>query len=197
MSTVRTAFAVAILVASSASCSDSNGQTTPSNSPKPSTSISASPTPSVPPYLAAYTADERRAYADALVAEEAFDVRNARYLAKGQTLRAASDFYHRYSIDWVQDWTNLAELANNNVTVTGNASVVRVRPLRINLATTGGVDVVVLRRCVDSSKLVVTQNGEPLAQPHLDKRHVVRVRMEKRTAETWWRSGIAEQGPAC
>ena len=200
MPRIRALLAVTLLVLSCASCSGDPGGAEPGGLPISSTSTpttATSPRPTVPPYLVAYTANERQAYADALVAEDAFNVRNARYLAKGQTVEEASDFYHRYSIDWVQDWTNLAELANNHVTVTGKTSVVWVRPLRIKLSTAGGVDFVFLRRCVDSSKLVVTQNGEPLEQSHLEKRHVVRVRMEKRAGETWWRSGISQQGPSC
>lgn len=197
MSTVRIVLATAIVATSCASCADRTGAATSGNSATPAASIAASPTQAVPPYLASYTAEERAAYSDALAAEDAFDTSNARFLAKGKTLKAASDFYHRYSIDWVQDWTNLAELANNHVTVTGKASVVWVRPLQIDLATKSGLSVVVLRRCVDSSKVAVTQNGHPVAQPHLDKRHVLRVRMEKRTGEAWWRSGIAERGAAC
>lgn len=188
MSAVRMFLVVAILVASCASCS---GKATSGNSPGPSTSSSTSATPSVPPYLASYTADERQAYADAVAAYATYVERNNRLLAKGKTTVGASDFYHRYSTDWATAWANLAQLANNHVTVRGHTTVTWVRPISVKLKGQGAT--VELRRCLDESALVVTQSGEPLAQPNLQKPHVYRVRLELRSAETWWRSGSAKR----
>lgn len=196
MSTVRTLFAVAILVAACAACSGTAGKATPSDFPKPSTSISTSPTPSVPPYLAAFTAEERGAYDNALKAHSAFVEQDRQFAAAGKTTKRAAAFYRRNSIDWVSDWASLAQLANNHVIVTGRTTVKWVRPVSIELDG-NGADVVVLRRCVDSSSLVVTQNGDGLEQPNLKVPHVFRVRLEKRAAETWWRVGTAKPGAPC
>lgn len=188
--------AVTLLMVLCAACSGNADVAEPSSSPEPTTSApptSASPT--VPPYLEAYSADERTAYAEAVAAYEAYVQRNNRFLAKGETTTEASDFYHRFSTDWVAAWANLAQLANNHVTVTGSTTVKRVRPAKIELASAKAV--VVLLRCLDESKLVVAQNGQPLDQPNLKEPHVYRVRVEKRAGETWWRSGIAEQGKPC
>ena len=54
-----------------------------------------------------------------------------------------------------------------------------------------------LRRCLDESGRVVTQNGKKLNQPQFKKPHIYTVRLEKHPGEDWWRSGIAEQGQTC
>ena len=150
----------------------------------------------MPPYLASYTSGEQRAYADALKAHSAFVERDRQFAAAGKTTKRAAAFYRQNSIDWVSDWASLAQLANNHVIVTGRTTVKWVRPVSIELDG-NGADVVVLRRCVDSSGLVVTQNGERLEQPNLKVPHVFRVRLEKRAAETWWRVGTAKPGAPC
>ena len=68
-----------------------------------------------------------------------------------------------------------------------------------SLRRTGGPrgDVIVLRRCLDESGRVVTQDGKKLDQPQFKKPHIYTVRLEKRAGEDWWRSGIAEQGKPC
>ena len=55
----------------------------------------------------------------------------------------------------------------------------------------------VLRRCLDQSGWVVTQNGKKLDQPQFKDPHVYTVRLEKRDREDRWRAGIAEQGATC
>jgi hypothetical protein len=169
--------------------------------PSPSTGASTSPTqtPSrdtVPAYLKAYSVKQRKAYGAALSAQDAFDRRNARILAAGKTTKAASVFYHRYSIDWVSDWSSLAQLANNHVTVTGQTKVRWARPISIRLPGSG-TSVVVLRRCVDQSHVVVSQNGSQLPQPELKRPRIYRVRLEQRNGEEWWRSGVAKKGSPC
>lgn len=196
MSTVRILLATAIVVASCAACSGSTRDATPSESSKSSTAISAAPTPSVPAYLASYSTDQRAAYDAALTAHAAFVEQDRKFAAVGKTTQRAATFYRRNSIDWVSDWASLAQLANNHVIVRGRTIVKWVRPVTVQVDG-AGADVVVLRRCVDSSGLAVTQNGKPLAQPNLKEPHVFRVRLEKRAAETWWRVGTAKQGAPC
>lgn len=196
MLTVRIVLAAAVVAASCASCADRTGAATPTNSAKPSESIAASPTQVVPPYLSSYTAEERATYVAALRAHAAFVEQDRKFAAVGKTTQRAAAFYRRNSIDWVSDWASLAQLANNHVIVRGRTIVKWVRPVTVQVDG-AGADVVVLRRCVDSSGLAVTQNGKPLAQPNLKEPHVFRVRLEKRAAETWWRVGTAKQGAPC
>ncbi len=196
MSTVRIVLATAIVATSCASCADRTGAATSGNSATPAASISASPTQAVPPYLASYTSEERAAYDAALTAHTAFVEQDRQFAAAGKTTQRAAAFYRRNSIDWVSDWAILAQLANNHVIVKGRTIVKWVRPVTVQVDG-AGADVVVLRRCVDSSGLAVTQNGKPLAQPNLKEPHVFRVRLEKRAAETWWRIGTAKQGAPC
>lgn len=128
-------------------------------------------------------------------AYDAYIRRNNRLLAKGKATTDAIDFYRRYSADWMAAWDSLGQLADNNVTVTGPTTVNWVRPVKVTLGV--GRTTVLMRRCLDTSKVVVTQNGRPLDQPHLEKPHVYRVRMEKSAEENWWRASAAEQGPPC
>jgi hypothetical protein len=39
--------------------------------------------------------------------------------------------------------------------------------------------------------------GKKLNQPQFKEPHVYTIRLEKRSDEDWWRSGIAEQGQTC
>jgi hypothetical protein len=178
-----------------AACSGSTTSPPPTSSPQPSASSSAT-TPPVPPYLAAYSEAEREAYGDAVAAYSQFVEADQRFAAAGKTSKDAARFYRRHSIDWVRDWATLAQLANNGVTITGAAATVWLRPADIAL-NSGGGDVVVLRRCVDSSGLVVMQNGQEIEQPNLKEPHVFRVRIERNGPETWWRTGAARQGKPC
>lgn len=199
MPRIRVLLAVTLLVLSCASCSGDPGEAQPGGSPRgsPSTpTVSTSPTPTVPPYLASYTAEERQAYAEAVSAYEVYIKRNNQLLAEGKTTVSANNFYQRYSTDWVAAWANLGKLANNNVRVTGVATVKWVRPVKVALAESG-VAKIALRRCLDESKLMVTQNDRPLDQPNLKDPHVYRVLIEKRSGENWWRFGSAEQGTPC
>jgi hypothetical protein len=162
------------LILSCVACSGNDGEAKSTEPPKPPPSVPSPRAPAsaaVPRYLAPYTADEREAYGDAVVADERFGRRNSRFLSEGQTTKQASDFYRKYSTDWVSAWSNLGRLADNRVTVTGRATVKWVRPSSIDLGEDGGA-VVVLRRCLNESGLVVTQNGEPVAQPQLTRPHV-------------------------
>ena len=141
------AFAATLLAVLCAGCGGSHGDST---LPPPPTTASTSPTqtPShdaVPAYLKGYHAKQRKAYDAALTAQAAFDRRNARILAAGQTTKAASAFYHRYSIDWVGDWQSLGQLANNHVTVTGRTKVRWARLIAIRLPGSG-------RRAIDCTR---------------------------------------------
>lgn len=186
------------LVLTCASCSQTTADPDPS---PPSTSsstptVSPTPTPTLPAYLAKYTPEERKAYAEAIANYSRFLRRNSEFLAAGATTKQANKFYRRYSIDWVVSWANLAQLANNNVKVHGTARELWVRPAEIELKPSGRA-VVSLRRCLDEHEIVVRQNGKRLPQPQLKVPHVYRVALEKRVGETWWRSGVAEQGSPC
>ena len=188
-----------VLVLSCAGCSREpdgpiGGKPKPSTTSSATSSLTASPT--VPADLVKYTPEEQAAYEAALAAYGDFTKHNTRFLAKGQTTKTASRFYHRYSIDWVEAWANLAQLANNGVRVTGATTVVWFHPKRIAVGPDGSAEVV-LRRCLDESDVVVTQDGKPRAQPNLKEPHVYRVSLERKSTETWWRSGSAKQGPRC
>jgi hypothetical protein len=180
-----------------AACAAGNGDSSLSAPQRTQTSSPTSPSrDAVPSYLQTYSAEQRTAYAAAVASEAAFDRRNARILAAGKTTKAASAFYHRYSIDWASDWSSLAELANNNATVTGRTKIRWTRPIAIHLPG-NGTSVVVLRRCLDQSNLVVTQNGHQLAQPQLKRPRAYKLRLVRRQGEDWWRSGISANGSPC
>ena len=189
MPRIRLFLAVTLLVLSCASCSRDPGPSRPNSRPSMPT-VSSSPTPTIPPYLASYDSGQRSAYDEALRAHSAFVEHDRQFAAAGKTTKEAAAFYRHNSIDWVSDWAALSQLANNHVTVTGSTIVKWVRPVSIDLEGTGP-DVVVLNRCVDSANLVVTQAGKKLDQPNLKVPHVFRVRVEKRSAETWWRVSMA------
>ena len=193
---LRSRIVAALLLLPCAACSQDGA----SPAPRPTTSATSSaptaPTSSVPPDLADYSEQERAAYTSAVTEYDAFIRRNDHFYAVGQTTVAAKRFYQRYAVDWSTAWGNLAQIANNNVTVTGSTNTVWTRPKSIEL---GGskAQVVVLRRCLDESRRVVTQNGKKLDQPQFKEPHVYTVRLEKRSGEDWWRSGIAKQGETC
>jgi hypothetical protein len=150
----------------------------------------------VPPELAGYSEQERAAYETAVTEYDAFTRQNDKFYATGETTVAAKRFYQRYAVDWSTAWGNLAQIANNNVTVSGSTETVWTKPKSVELGGPKG-DVVVLRRCLDESGRVVEQNGKKVNQPQFKDPHVYTVRLEKRRGEDRWRSGIAEQGSTC
>jgi len=184
------------LVLACAACSQNGALPAPSPSSSPTTSAPSAPTSSVPPELSGYSEQERAAYQKAVAAYDAFTKRNDRLYAAGQTTVAAKRFYQRYAVDWSTAWGDLAVIANNRVTVTGPTKTVWTKPKSIEL---GGpkADTVVLRRCLDESGRVVTQNGKTVDQPQFKDPHIYTVRLEKRLGEDWWRSGTVDQGPTC
>lgn len=184
------------LVAACAGCSDEGVSPTPTEDPSSTTSAPTAPTSSVPPDLAGYSQQERAAYETAVTEYDAFTRRNDDFYADGQTTLAAKRFYQRYAVDWSTAWGNLAQIANNNVTVTGSTKTVWTKPKSIELGKSKG-DVVILRRCLDESGRIVTQNGKKLDQPQFRNPHIYTVRLEERPGEDWWRSGIARQGRTC
>jgi hypothetical protein len=184
------------LVVTCAACSQNEASPAPSPSPDPTTSAPSAPTFSIPPELAGYDAKERAAYETAVTEYDAFAKRNDKFYAAGQTTSAAKRFYQRYAVDWSTSWGNLAQVANNNVTVSGSTNSVWTKPRSVKLGGPKG-DVIVLRRCLDESGRVVTQDGKKLNQPQFKRPHIYTVRLEKHPGEDWWRSGIAEQGETC
>jgi hypothetical protein len=174
-----------------------------SNSVDPAPVITTSPSmtaptkaSSVPPELAGFTAQQRTAFEQALAAYDSFVKRSDGFYSDAQTSVAAKNFYQRMSIDWATAWSNLAQAADNHITVSGPTRVLWTRPVRIRLGTMTG-DSITIHRCVDESRWVVTQNGKKLAQPELKSPHVYAVQLEKRRGETWWRSGEPTQGATC
>jgi hypothetical protein len=109
-----------LLVAACAACSDEGASPAPTEDPSSTTSAPTAPTSSVPPDLAGYSEQERAAYETAVTEYDAFTRRNDHFYAGGQTTVAAKRFYQRYAVDWSTAWGNLAQIANNNVTVTGS-----------------------------------------------------------------------------
>lgn len=184
------------LVLACAACSEDGAAPAPTSSPTSTTSTPSAPTSSVPPELAGYTEQERAAYETAVTEYDAFTRRNDEFYAAGETTAAAKRFYQKYAVDWSTAWGNLAQVANNNVTVTGSTKTVWTKPKSIELGGSKG-DVVILRRCLDESGRVVEQNGKQVNQPQFKDPHVYTVRLEKRRGEDRWRSGIAEQGSTC
>ena len=195
MSRSRVGLASLLLLACAA-CNQNEAPPTASPSPNPTSSTPSAPTPSVPPELAGYNANERAAYEAAVDEYDAFTKRNDKFYAAGQTTGAARKFYQRYAVDWSTAWGNLAQVANNKVIVTGTTKTVWTKPRSIEVDGSKA-DVIVLRRCIDEAGRVVTQNGKKLDQPQFKKPHVYTVRLEKRPDEDVWRSGIAEQGQTC
>jgi hypothetical protein len=194
---LRTLLVASFLVGACAACGGNDGGADPSDPPLPTTSAPSTSTSSsstIPSYLEPFSPDERAAYEDAVAAYARYVAQDNRFLAAGETTVAASDFYHHDSIDWASSWANLAQLANNDVTVTGATAVKSTRPVTIKL---GATDVIVLRQCLDQSQVVVTQNGKRLDQPQFKTPHSFRVRLERQHGETWWRSGIAKQEATC
>lgn len=184
------------LVVTCAACSQNEASPAPSGSPDPTTSAPSTPTSSVPPELAGYSEDEQAAYVAAVTEYDAFTKRNDKFYAIGETTTEAKNFYQRHAVDWSTAWGNLAQVANNNVTVTGTTKTVWTKPRSIELEAAGG-DVIVVRRCLDESGRVVTQNGKELKQPQFKDPHIYTIRLEKRPSEDRWRSGVAEQGQTC
>jgi hypothetical protein len=184
------------LVVTCAACSQNGASPTASASSHPTTSAPSAPTSSVPPELVGYNEKERAAYETAVAEYDAFTKRSDRFYAAGQTTGAAKDFYQHYAVDWSTAWGNLAQIANNDITVAGSTRTVWTKPRSIELGGTRG-DVIMLRRCLDESGRVVTQNGKKIEQPQFKDPHIYTVRLEKHPREHWWRSGIAEQGPTC
>lgn len=184
------------LVVTCAACSDGGASPAPTASPSSTSSAPTAPTSSVPSELAGYSEQERAAYETAVTEYDGFTRLNDEFYATGETTVAAKRFYQRYALDWSTAWGNLAQIANNNVTVSGSTETVWTKPKSVEL---GGpkAEVVVLRRCLDESGRVVEQNGQKVNQPQFKEPHVYTVRLEKRRGEDRWRSGIAEQGSTC
>ena len=161
----------------------------------PSTSAPTAPS-SGPAGLAGYTEAEQAAYGEAVGAYDSFTARNDKIMAKGQTTVGAKDFYQKYAIDWSTAWTGLAQLANDGITVTGPTTAKWTRPKSIDLTAKGGPSVV-LRRCLDETKRVVTQKGHSIQQPQFERPHVYAVTLRQKVGETWWRASVANRGSAC
>jgi hypothetical protein len=186
-----------LLVVTCAACNQNEASPVPSPSPDPTTSAPSAPTSSIPPELAGYDEKERAAYETAVNEYDAFTRRNDNFYAAGQTTGAAKKFYQRYAVDWSTAWGNLGQVVNNKVTLSGTTKTVWTKPRSIEVDGSSKGDVVVLRRCLDESGRVVTQNGKKVDQPQFDDPHIYAVRLEKHPGEDWWRSGIAQQGRTC
>ncbi|MGE0170446.1 hypothetical protein [Nocardioides sp.] len=119
-----------------------------------------------------------------------------RFVAAGKTTNEAASFYRRRSIDWVHYWATLAQLGQGGVTISGETVTVWMRPEDVTVGSTGNY-VVLLRRWVDASALVVKQDGREVEQPNLQKPHVLHIRLERRQSETWWRVGSPRQCKPC
>lgn len=180
------------LVASCASCGHSGAtpQLQGATAEAPS-----SPTTSVSTGLASYTPDEQAAYASAVADYDSYSKQNDQFYAAGATTVEAKDFFQKYAIDWSSAWANLAQVTNNHIRVGGATRTIWTKPQLINIVASPAV--IVLRRCLDESARVVTQNGSKIDQPELQHPHVYMVRMERRPGEDWWRAGTARQGSTC
>jgi hypothetical protein len=168
--------------------------------PQPPTISSAStpiePSSSASTHLAGFTHAERSAYAAAAKAYDAFTARNDKIMAEARTTVAARDFYQKYTITWPTAWTGLAQLANNDITITGPTTTKWTRPQTVDLTARFG-PTVVLRRCIDETERVVTQHGSVLEQPQFKTPHVYVVTLQQKAGESWWRAGAAKRGATC
>ncbi len=198
----RSSIALATLTLALAGCSDgadpdptASPSASISDSTSASTSPSGSPTPTIPAYLEPFTSTERQAYADASRAYDEFTRTTARFRAHGRTTPGVRTYLQKYSSDWTTAWGRFSELANEGVRIVGVPVTLTERPASISASDERGK--VVLRRCIDSSKIIVIQDGRKVDQPQLQKHRRVTVEVIRRPGESWWRSGIASQGPTC
>ncbi len=108
------------LVVTCAACSHNEASPAPSPSPDPTTSAPSATTSSIPTELAGYNEKQLAAY------ETARGRVRRVHQAQRQVLRGRTDdrrgeeVYQRNALDWSTAWGNLAQVANNNVTVPGS-----------------------------------------------------------------------------
>ncbi len=195
-----------LLVLSCASCTDnavprssSSSHTTTASSPRaPSSSPIAPSTPStstVPPYLAKYSSEERKAYAEAVAAYDHFADEQAKILAVGKATPQAKRYYKKYSGDWLTYWNVLRKREADGIQIEGRGQTIRVRPTRIKLGDDGSGSVE-LRVCGISKGVKVFQNGKPIRQPKPTPK-IVNVSLFRLADETWWRVFLERVGPSC
>lgn len=188
--------ALAIVLSACAACggaSDSPPAALPSSS---SSSSTITPSPSVPAELAGYDPSEREAFGAAVDALHRFSRTSDRFIRQGRLTPDQAKFYRRNSVRWTDDWAALAQLVNGRITMRGAARELWARPLTIDLTADTG-EVVVVRRCLDQTKVRVFADGKEVPQPQLKTPRIYRVQMLKKQAEYHWRTGLPKQGAPC
>jgi hypothetical protein len=184
------------LVVACAACGSKAADPAPTATSLATTSAPSVPTSSGATELAGYTEAERRAYDEAVRAYTAFMAENDRLLAEGTAGAEAVTFFQHNSTNWSQAWDGQKKFADLGVRVTGPTRVLRTQPVRIDIGPNAR-RVVVLKRCLDESARVVTQNGKTQPQPQFATPHAYTVRLVTKSGETWWRAGIAKRGHTC
>lgn len=198
MPRTRILLVATMLVLSSASCTQTDDP--PSSTPTPSSSSSPSTpstpaAPSVPSYLKKYTVAERKAFAEAVSAHEAFADEQTKILSAGKATPKAKRYYEKYSGDWLRFWNVLRQREADGIRIEGRGETLRVRPARIKLGDdgSGSVD---LRVCGVSTGVEVFQNGTPIPQPTPTPK-IVKVSLFRMAGETWWRVFLERLGGSC
>jgi hypothetical protein len=189
-----------ILVLTCASCDQSDSPTTAPSSPSvrttsPPTTTSPSSSPTVPPYLSGYPADERTAYDGAVRAYAAFSDREAKIFATGKATPAAKRFYVRYSGDWLTYWNQLRQRERDKLRIVGRGHTLRVRPVAINLGKDGS-GTVELRVCGIARGVKAFQGSTEIPQP-TPKPWLVRVKVIRLKGESRWRVFSERLGGPC
>jgi len=192
------AWAITAVVLACAGCSPPNDP--PSSSPSPSSpstspvESSPSATPAIPPYLTKYTTTQRKAYAEAVDAHEAFGLQQAKIFADGKATPKAKKFYKTNSGDWLTSWARLRQREADGIRVLGRGETLRIRPAAVQLGNGGGT--IDLRVCGIAEGVKVLQEGQPIPQPQA-KARIVNVRLIKLENDPPWRVFWERPGGSC
>ena len=188
--------ALAIVLLACAACGGTSDSPPTALHSRSSASGAVTPSPSVPAELAGYDASEREAFGAAVDALHRFSRTSDRFIRQGRLTPDQAKFYRKNSVRWTDDWAALAQLVNGRITMRGAARELWTRPLSIDL-NAGADEVVVVRRCLDQTKVRVFAEGKEVPQLQLKTPRIYRVQMLKKQAEDHWRTGLPKQGAPC
>lgn len=155
--------ATCVLLVCLTACDESGPEAIPSPSATltspPSTPTNPTPSPS---WQDAYTADELRAYGEALDRWSDYEQESEPVWATGQMTDAASAVFQEYFVSpvWQQYLHRLQTYESADVKVTGLPTVFWSKATRIRTSESGGS--VTVQQCVDYKTQVVTQAGRPI-----------------------------------
>lgn len=195
-SRVTWAAAAAVLACAGCTPAEDAPSSSPTPSPPSSSPVDSSPSASdaVPRYLRDYTPRQRRAYAEAVAARDAFDLKQAKILSVGKATTSARRYYRRHSGAWLNYWNRLRQREADGIRVLGRGKTLHVRPAAIRLGDDSGT--LDLRVCGVAEGVEVLQNGEPIPQPQAEPR-IVDVRLIKLENDPSWRVLWERPGEPC